>query len=155
MHLHYRIRHGVGVFDFNNNKQTFALQQCSHDCSIECHISVDCKEICNKELWYQRKELLIFLEQMMLDIHHLCIAKDKIPVAHLKCPFVHENDCEPHLPYKAIATASVICTKLNMPVSPEIFNLLMEPPEIDGKQSKHKLYCDFCDALSYVYVYMQ
>jgi len=154
-----RVRRGIGVFDFNNNKQTFALEQCSHACLIKCYISVCHQEKCNKELWYQRKELLLFLEQLMVDIHHICIPKDKQPVAHLNCCFAHQDDCEPHLRYKAIATADVVCTKVNILVKPEVFNLLIESPDVDGKHLQkvcvclHVLFCAcMCDSKGIVYV---
>ena len=77
----------------------------------------------------------------MMDVHHICIPKDSKPVAHLNCPFAHHNDCEPHLCYKAIATADVVCTKVNIAVEPEVFNLLMESPDVDGKHPQKDFVC--------------
>jgi len=115
------------VFDFNNNKQSFTLQQCSEASCIKCYISVRKQEVNNQDLWSQRKKLLLYLEQSIAEIHNTCISNARKPVAHLDCPLQHDENHEPHLLFKSIATnADLFCNKSNERIDKIFYYLLVK-----------------------------
>ena len=125
--IFFRIFRGIGVFDFNNNKQSFTLQQCSKTSCIKCYISVHQQEVNNMTLWSQREKLLLCLEESILQIHDSCISKSRKPIAYLDCPLRHNEQHEPHLVLKSItADAELFCSKNNAKIDVTYYYLLVK-----------------------------
>ena len=133
----YSILHGIGVFDFNNGKQGFALQQCSVTFSIKCYIFVLQREVCNKDLRQQRWDLLQqHLKSFVFDAHNRCIPKAQQPITYVECPLEHDKSCVPHIRLDALTPDNdVYCAKENPKrlVSRSAYNLLLNPDNQPGK----------------------
>ena len=129
---------GIGVFNFKNRKQGFALLECSVTFSIKCYIFVCKQEVDNKDLWQQRWGLLQkHLPSFILDAHNRCISKADQPIAYMECPLQHDESCAPHIRLDALATdADVWCTKVNPMklISKDAYNLLLQPKDKPSKQ---------------------
>lgn len=123
---------GIGVFDFNNNKQTFALQRCSDPCSIKCYISVHEKAMLDKNLWKQRWDLLDYLGAIIRSAHIHYIQNTRKPIAYVECPFDHGEECAPHISLEAIRSNTPFCTKVNKCIE-GAYQLLLEPTDQPGK----------------------
>jgi len=125
---------GIGVFDFDNKKQGFTLQQCSVTFSIKCYVFVLQQEVCNKHLWQQRWDLLQkHLHSFILDAHKRCIPNAQQPIAYIECP---EKDCTPHICLDTLTTDTDIwCTKVNPKklIPRDTYNLVLEPKDQPGK----------------------
>lgn len=127
----YRVLCGIGVFDFSSGKQGFALEQCSKTFSIKCYIYVLQQEVCNRDLWQQRWDLLQeHLQSFVLDAHSRCISKARLPIAYMECPLQHNDDCAPHVRLDALAVDTDIwCNKVNPKrlISRDTYSLLLKP----------------------------
>lgn len=120
------VYNGIGVFDFSNNSQSFALERHSDTYSIKCHINVCKQELHNKDLWQQRSYLLDLLEAFINDVHTRFIPNAAKPIAYLECPLLHDKECEPHIRRDAIRPKT-FCNISNEYISVDVYNLLLEP----------------------------
>lgn len=125
------------MFDFNNGKQGFALQQCAVTFSIKCYIFVLQQEVCNKDLWQERWDLLQQqLQSFVFFAHNRCIPRAQQPITYVECPLEHDKSCVPHIRLDALTPDNdVWCTKENPKrlVSRSAYNLLLNPISQPGK----------------------
>ena len=135
--LIFSVYHGIGVFNFSNENQCFALQYCLKTYSIKCHISVHKQEVNNAYLRTERLELLNVLINL---VHARCISNAQKPMAYVKCPLQHNEKCGPHLSLDKIKP-KMYCTKVfpkeEVPV--KAYNLLLTfnyPGECDENCTK-------------------
>ena len=134
--LIFSVYHGIGVFDFSNEKQCFALQHCPRTHSIKCHICVHTQEVNNANLSVQRLELLNELRKLINLVHERCISKAQKPIAYVECPLQHDENCGPHLSLDKIKL-NMYCTKVypKKKVPEEAYNLVL-PPDHPGECDK-------------------
>jgi len=60
----------------------------------------------------QRCELLTYLKELVLAIHHKYIPSTRQPIEYLECPLDHPENCLPHIRLESInASNDVICSK--------------------------------------------
>ena len=122
----FSIHHGIGVFDFIDDKQCFTLQHCPKTHSIKCYICVRKEEVNNINAYVQRREFLKILDKVVHSVHERCISKAKKPIAYIECPLQHYEECGLHLRYNKIKP-NVYCNKVypKQPVPMEAYNLLL------------------------------
>ena len=126
----FSVSNGIGVFDFSNNTQSFALQCCSDIHYIKCYISV-CKQAArDKDLWQQRQDLFGRTKEIIDEVHEYYIGKAKKPVVCIDCPH-HREECAPHIPFDTIKSKAW-CTKVNQLISEDTYKLLLEPTDQCG-----------------------
>ena len=132
MHI-FSVHRGIGVFDFSNEKQCFALQHCPKSHSIKCHICVHTQEVNDASLSVQRLELVNELGKLIDLVHKRCISKSQKPIAYLECPLQHDEMCGPHLSLDKIKP-NMYCTKdyPKRKVPEEAYNLVL-PLDHPGK----------------------
>ena len=134
----YSIFRGIGVFDFNNGKQSFTLQLCSTTYCIKCFVSVQENEIENEELRKQRCELLSYLNNCIEYTHTSFIPEAVKPVAHVHCPVDHRvADVPPHLFLDKIKWGMLCSIEVCKKVPVEAYNLLLKCPDHLSKSSMH------------------
>ena len=125
------IHHGIGVFDFIDDKQCFTLQHCPKTHSIKCYICVHKEEVNNKSLYEQRCKLLQVLDKMVHSVHKRCISKAKKPIAYMECPLQHDDECGLHLLLHKIKP-NMYCNKVypKQLVPKETYNLLLPTEQL-------------------------
>lgn len=132
----HSIFRGIGVFDFNNGKQSFTLQLCSTTYCIKCFVSVQENEIKNEELRKQRWELLSYLDNCIKYTHTSFIPEAVKPVAHVYCPVDHKfPDVPPHLFLDKIKWGMSCSIEVCKKVPVEAYNLLLNCPDHLSKSS--------------------
>ena len=130
------VSHGLGVFDFSNNKQSFALQCSSNVHCIKCHISVHKQVVHDKDLWQQRQDLFSHTRKIIDDVHKYYIGNTKNPVACIECPHHHDKEYAPHIFLDTIKS-NAQCTIVNQPIPEDNYKLLLEPTDQSGTQAHY------------------
>ena len=120
------MHHGIGVFDFINDKQCFTLQHCPKTHSIKCYICVNQGEVNDTTLNEQRWKLLHTLNTMIHSVHERCISTAQKPIAYIECPLQHDEECGLHLRLEKIKP-NMYCNKVypKQLVPKETYNLLL------------------------------
>ena len=124
--MYFSIHHGIGVFDFINDKQCFTLQHCPKTHSIKCYICVHEGEVNNAKLHEQRWKLLQMLDTMIHSVHKCCISTAQKPIAYIECPLQHDEEYGLHLRLRKIKL-NMYCNKVypKQLVPKETYNLLL------------------------------
>ena len=134
----FSVSNGIGVFDFSNNKQSFALQCCLDVHCIKCHISVRKQVVHDKDLWQQRQDLFSCTKKIIDDVHKYYIGNTRNPVACIECPHCHDKEYTPgpHIFLDTIRS-NTQCTVVNEPIAKDTYKLLLEPTDQSGTQAHY------------------
>ena len=145
-YIFYSVGRNVGYFFFENGLfQQFTLQLCESTSCINCYITIHSKRPPPEDkllhLLHQRQSLLNYLESSVAEVNKFFMPSAEKPVCHLECPFEHENDCPPHLPFNLRKQDKLFLCQCNnrrmAEIVPEVCYIqLFEATHIPGQKSK-------------------
>ena len=151
-HNFYSVRRNVGYFYFENGLfQQFTLQLCESTSCINCYITIHSERLPIEEgqllhLLQQRQSLLSYLESSISEVNRLFMPSAKKPIAHLECPFEHEQNCPPHLPINIEKQELFLCLCNNERMSkivPEVYYIqLFEMTSLKSELNNYMIVID-------------
>jgi len=116
---------------------------------INCYITIHPNQLPEKDqlghLLQQRQELLEYLETSITEVNKFFMPSAQKPIAHLECPFDHEQNCPPHLKLNIKEKSLLICQcnkRRIAEIVPEVCYIqLFEPTHILCQKSKFNNKC--------------